>query len=1075
MDGLLDLLSLEGIYPSLSPGMGVPIERRVKSVLRGGLVTRPSPVEGAGHQDVVLLGEICDALCVIMKDEGMGLSSSLQERNLVDLIAGMGELAYAPLRKGENASKRHEIAFQALLDKYVNLFFKQFTIARSNKMKIGFALRLCKSLISSSTPARVLFPSMTLLLQPATPDWFRSRISTYLSLLLLRPEGVRHAINFIAGLSPLGSEDPSGSSIGQPHPTVGPSIPLEVLTQISRLLSSVPASLSAESYLSALAPQLLQLLGDNNPDIRRAAAYTIGNGILGRRKYGARGTIGWTVFAEPILETFNPIKPEKVSATLPIKDSGKRGTSSVIVSEDTLGRVLERLASLVLLHPNPGLTKRLITPCVLSLWNLLCYSREINRSNWADKIQQVLFTYFKTSVGIEQLISLCDGLLWDGESSWTYGPGPSGGIEIRQRSDESLRKLNMIEMIQNIDNRVDEFQKLLRLGVADDVEIGTLFVHVNNHWLIGSETLDRKRTLLASDDANKDPLRSLVNAKLAQNLLEDFKDKLAANPRGIMELVNQLLAAYIMDHEEAKARRARASIPSLAGLGAIVNPDLESKGKPNTADRSQEEEDSMEMISVALSLLSAILSSPEFSLDPETFSLLTSLHSKISHFSTLPNPLPIPVATVATTTLGLLDLHIFLPTTHPNPATPTPQDPHISDRKSHHQALSYLSDPLPPIRAQGLSLLTTLIKNSSPILPIPSTTILLQSLLQDQDEFIYLSAIRTLSLLAARHPNPVIALLLEQYVDPDESASLDTRIRTGEALLKTVENLGTTAFASDVAASVTDTCLAVAGRRARKPKSRAAQPKAARDAAAKQKEADEAWGGQAPSSSFTTATAHHESEAEDEDEAEALLHSWALPPGAEDDIRIRTSALSVLGVAIETNMRALGMSRVRDALDLVLHVLVLEGSGPERAILRRAAVRLIESVLVALEEEAPPRGGWVMEGGGWWEMEGGEEGGLGFGNVGPVLRGVLLGGERDEVVLGHVRAVIARLERWCGGAGMRNGGGGGGRGTGIGNGILGGGGGVGLGVGGGAGVGILGLAVDPERGAGRVVGIEEVG
>ena len=137
MDGLLDLLSLEGIYPFLSPGVGVSIERRVKSVLQGGLVTRPSPVEGAGHQDKVLLGGICEGLCVIMKDEGIGLSASLQERTLVDLIAGLGELAYAPLLD-ERANKHHEFALQSLLDKCVNFTFRQFIFTRCTRTNTAY-------------------------------------------------------------------------------------------------------------------------------------------------------------------------------------------------------------------------------------------------------------------------------------------------------------------------------------------------------------------------------------------------------------------------------------------------------------------------------------------------------------------------------------------------------------------------------------------------------------------------------------------------------------------------------------------------------------------------------------------------------------------------------------------------------------------------------------------------------------------------------------------------------------------------------------------------------------------------
>lgn len=119
VDGLLDLISLEGIYPFLSPGVGVPIERRVRSVLKGGLVSKPSLVDdGAAHEDKRLLAEICDGLYGITKGEG-GLASSLQERTLVDLIAGLGELAHAPLLRDQHSKKQNDSMLQSLLDRYV--------------------------------------------------------------------------------------------------------------------------------------------------------------------------------------------------------------------------------------------------------------------------------------------------------------------------------------------------------------------------------------------------------------------------------------------------------------------------------------------------------------------------------------------------------------------------------------------------------------------------------------------------------------------------------------------------------------------------------------------------------------------------------------------------------------------------------------------------------------------------------------------------------------------------------------------------------------------------------------------
>lgn len=143
VDGLLDLISLEGIYPFLSQGVGVPIERRVRSVLKGGLVSKQNPKDdGATHQDKSLLAEICDGLYSITNGEGRGLTSSLQERTLVDLIAGLGELAYAPLLQDQRSEKQHDRMLRSLLDRYVaSTLINHFL--RTGQKKAVIAIRIC--------------------------------------------------------------------------------------------------------------------------------------------------------------------------------------------------------------------------------------------------------------------------------------------------------------------------------------------------------------------------------------------------------------------------------------------------------------------------------------------------------------------------------------------------------------------------------------------------------------------------------------------------------------------------------------------------------------------------------------------------------------------------------------------------------------------------------------------------------------------------------------------------------------------------------------------------------------------
>lgn len=763
----------------------------------------------------------------------------------------------------------------------------------------------------------------------------------------------------------------------------GLSLSLEVLGHASKLLSSVPSSMTAEKYFAAISPQLQKLLDDTHPDNPRVAAYIIGNGILGRRKFGSRGGVGWKVYAEPILQSLNPIPAKQGTARAD-------GLPPLLVSETSLASSVGRLASLVLLHPNPGLTKRLVSLCLLPLWSLCCFSKDMNRLNLRSKIFPILCTYFKMSVGIEKLMTLSDNLLWDGEEIWTYGPGPTGGVEIRQRSKDA-QSMNIIQMIEKVDCRVDEFLDLIQSVVGEEDDIGSLFVYVSKRCLVGEEVTDGSSRLDTIDDERKDPLQSLVYAKLTQKMLGKYKSKLAANPKKIVELVNQLLTGYVLEYKGTHTRRSAVSEPSFAGLRAIVDLNSQANFSELSTERLQEKEDSAETISIALSLLTDILSSSEFSLDPEIFALFSSLRKILTEFSSPAMSLPTPTIVTASNILSLIEFHVSAPTSNlPADIGPKPLDPYAADRKIHLQSLSYLADPLPPIRAQGLSQLTALITKPSPILDIPSTTILLQSVLQDEDEFIYLSAIKALGTLACRHPKTVVRRLVESYIDVTEDVQLDVRIRTGEALLKTIEGLGG-ALVGDTASLIGDGMIAVAGRRSKKPKTAQTRHENDLKAQALKEEADQAWDGEAP-----------DSEPDQQNvEDERLLQAWTLPnPTApEDDIRIRTSALSILSTAIGTNILGLGAKLVSDSIDLVLSLLMIE-IAPKMAILRRAAVLVIASVVKVLkdEEEKGKEGlGWNL--------------GRGWGEVKRVLR-IVQSRELDQVVSDHVRGVLEGLDEW---------------------------------------------------------------
>ena len=834
-------------------------------------------------------------------------------------------------------------------------------------------------------PTSTLFPTLTSLIHPATPTWFRVPLSTFLSLLPLRPNGVQQTISFIASTAPQPQNNPAEQRSNPNNHTSGLTMSVDTLDQVSKLLAAVPSSLTPGAYFSALSPQLLQLLDGTDVETKRAVAYVVGNGILGRRKHGSPGTVGWKMFAQPILDAVNP-KSTVVEASKTLGNISNKDPGSTVVSETALKLALDRLTSLVLLHPNPGLTKRLIAPSLMPLWGLWYYSKETKRSSWADQIYELFYVYFKTAAGVEHFISLIDELQWSGGSLWTYGSGPRGGIELRQRLEASHVDPNIIAMVNNIDGRIDELMRLLRARVLDDDGVSTVFLHTSKRWLLGNQSKPGKSTLGIGDTDVEDPLLLLGYAKVTQKILEEYKDKLAANPSKIIDLVNQLLISFITEHRNSEIKDLKASKPSIAGLSRIFNPKTE-RGLHEDDPALTTEENRIEMVSIALNLLSAILPSTDLSRTARHVDFI-DIQKNLSYLATC-KALPISVVLAASNILHLTDVE-NLTHTSVSDRKPAPLDQYALDCKAHSLALTYLVDPLPPIRAQGLSLLTELLKKSSPVLDISSTSILLISLLQDEDEYIYLSAIQALSLLASRHPRTVVKMLLENYVDASENKELDIRIRIGEALLKTVESLGEE-LVGEAASLVGEGMIAVAGRRGRRVKQMEAKVQKSQREVKANNEAEDAWGGE---------VSETENEVEDGMSVKQtkVLEGWEGIQG-EEDVRIRTSALSIIGVAIETNVGGLGSSIVATAVDLALTVLKTETTD-EKAILRRAAVLVIMSLVRALDAA----------------NEGGRKLDFGFaaGNLADVISVLryIEATDSDELVIGHIRVVIEGLETW---------------------------------------------------------------
>lgn len=134
---------------------------------------------------------------------------------------------------------------------------------------------------------------MTSLVKPnVLPEWLREPLLKSLTLLPLRPDGVRGTLEFVFLIHP-------SSQNGQPGVAqkAGSVITHEGVAMATKLLSAVPATMTPEEWFQAVSGQLIDLLdGSAGPELARTSAKVIGFGILGKKQYGSPGkpTSSWT-------------------------------------------------------------------------------------------------------------------------------------------------------------------------------------------------------------------------------------------------------------------------------------------------------------------------------------------------------------------------------------------------------------------------------------------------------------------------------------------------------------------------------------------------------------------------------------------------------------------------------------------------------------------------------------------------------------------------------------------------------------------------------------------------------------
>ncbi|KAI8668941.1 hypothetical protein NCS57_00707300 [Fusarium keratoplasticum] len=813
-------------------------------------------------------------------------------------------------------------------------------------------------LIERSTETWTLLPALNALIKPSIlPPWLRNPILQTLTLIPLRPDGVRGTMEFVFSVHPSNvGKTPEADAAPQKQ---GASITHEAVAVATRLLSSVPASMTADAWFLGISGQLFGLIdGQAGPDMARTAAQIVGYGILGKKQYGAPGSPGWNAFVQPLVQDLNPsLRTESGFDSTVIKqeeDIVDLSQDRVLVASQPLKTSLQRLNTLVLSNPSPGLCRRLLRPVLVQIWVLGSWTNPlpVTENDFVKPARTLLQAYlrlFGTADSVKPFLKnlLCKGSTGDTEKPWEYrlkGKGDVEAVEPRGFDFKSGIELNWTELEDKSVTLVDSI-----VTSCSAAEVSSIFLSLLRRWIetAGKQNDEIKIDIHPEGEAPGSPVQDLVEVTVLQKLMDKAPEKLVSHFDQLLELICQVLTA---------------------------------DGQSRLAD---------DLLAVVLSLLNLVITAPTFQkshIKPEELKIVETTLDRLSQEDR---------AQVSPTARNLALLLKYRDDVEElDEPTSAPSARQIEDRRTYSLAMNYItggSDNPPPVVSEGLNLLSGLILADSPILDIPAVSVLLSNLLENNEDYINLRVIKVYTQLANKHPKSAVQELLDHYLDAQEKTSTDVRLRFGEALLQVIQRLGET-FAGDVAQQVCETLLSIAGRRGYRPKTMAKQTRDEKKKMMKKRKDEDDDDDMDVDEDLT------EEERANNDILAQILQGWESKRGSED-VRVRTSALSIFGAALETNIGGIGPTLVSASVDLCVNILAMEREL-ETAILRRAAILNVLSFVRALDAA----------------KESGRKLGFGLTNESreDILRTLqyVAATDGDGLVKQHANDVIESLENW---------------------------------------------------------------
>lgn len=451
------------------------------------------------------------------------------------------------------------------------------------------------------------------------------------------------------------------------------------------------------------------------------------------------------------------------------------------------------------IDPSPTVYATLFSPIISKLFSMLFFLLETRGDpvlreaiNSLISVWARVLTPSELVQGISRVVDECPQFKWERSDT--------GGIRSKIESDDAREPVEDMEIQPNPDSVVDWLKQHNRSQATTSLLV---------LWLDQVNVLRQE----PEQDGNFRLQKMIIlRLQLILKIIEECGSDIVKEATQTLQFINLALEDAPVHMKKTAAPNTRLSQSlNASGTGLslndlkIVDNDQDDMEDSVGDEVLEEEAEFPELLGIApseqlqvtgLTLLLALLEGHD-DLTVENTPALRSISSKLSKLEEAATETTARLAKDANFILSLRSASARASTSSGEGR----DDPLRASRETYQEALKLLQDPILPVRAQGLSILRSLVDSKDALLKtdtalIPAILDIFVHAVQDDDSFIYLSAVQGLSGMVDQFGKDILRRLVSLYVgnDPDSVGSgekgvkeLDSRLRVGEAMIQVIQ------------------------------------------------------------------------------------------------------------------------------------------------------------------------------------------------------------------------------------------------------------------------------------------------